>query len=114
MLGTSLIIILILMLIGAFPSWPHSRSRGYWPSSAVGMIVILVVIRVSPGRIQAGRRVPSNGHAPVSRPTRSSGGSKPSSVYSATDTVDFPAGPCTTTARTAPARSNFSRVPTVA
>lgn len=51
MLGTILIIILILMLIGAFPSWPHSRSWGYWPSGSVGLIVIIVVILVLLGRI---------------------------------------------------------------
>lgn len=51
MLGTILIIILILMLIGAFPSWPHSRSWGYWPSGGVGLIVVIVVILVLLGRI---------------------------------------------------------------
>ncbi|WP_175965363.1 DUF3309 family protein [Burkholderia sp. BCC0322] len=51
MLGTILIIILILILIGAFPAWPHSRSWGYWPSSTVGLIVIIVVILVLLDRI---------------------------------------------------------------
>ncbi|MBN3798882.1 MULTISPECIES: DUF3309 family protein [Burkholderia] len=51
MLGTILIIILILILVGAFPAWPHSRSWGYWPSSTVGMIVIIVVILVLLDRI---------------------------------------------------------------
>ncbi len=51
MLGTILIIILILLLIGAFPSWPHSRSWGYWPSGTVGLIVIIVVILVLMDRI---------------------------------------------------------------
>ena len=55
-----------------------------------------------------------NHHAPGSRPTCSSGGLNPSTVYSHTDTVPFPAAPCTTTARTAPARSNVRRVPRVA
>ncbi|CAB3750561.1 DUF3309 domain-containing protein [Burkholderia puraquae] len=51
MLGTILIIILILILIGAFPAWPHSRSWGYWPSSTVGLIVIIVVVLVLLDRI---------------------------------------------------------------
>ncbi|KAF1036489.1 DUF3309 domain-containing protein [Burkholderia sp. Ac-20384] len=51
MLGTILIVILILILVGAFPAWPHSRSWGYWPSSTVGMIVIIVVILVLLDRI---------------------------------------------------------------
>ncbi|MBN3830985.1 DUF3309 family protein [Burkholderia sp. Ac-20344] len=51
MLGTILIIILILILIGAFPAWPHSRSWGYWPSSTVGLVVVIVVILVLLGQI---------------------------------------------------------------
>ena len=51
MLGTILIIILILLLIGAFPAWPHSRSWGYWPSSTVGLVVVIVVILVLMGQI---------------------------------------------------------------
>jgi hypothetical protein len=51
MLGTILIVILILMLVGAIPAWPHSRGWGYWPSSTVGLIVIIVVILVLLGRI---------------------------------------------------------------
>ncbi|KUZ26786.1 hypothetical protein WS52_30670 [Burkholderia territorii] len=51
MLGTILIIVLILLLIGAFPAWPHSRSWGYWPSGSVGLIVVIVVILVLMGRI---------------------------------------------------------------
>ena len=50
MLGTILIIILILLLIGAFPAWPH-RSWGYWPSSTVGLVVVIVVILVLMGQI---------------------------------------------------------------
>lgn len=51
MLGTILIIVLILLLIGAFPAWPHSRSWGYWPSSSLGLIVVIVVILVLLGHI---------------------------------------------------------------
>jgi hypothetical protein len=41
---TILLIILILLLIGAFPSWPYSRSWGYYPSGGVGLIVLIVII----------------------------------------------------------------------
>ena len=45
-LGTILLIILVLMLIGAFPTWPHSASWGYFPSGALGTILIVVLILV--------------------------------------------------------------------
>jgi hypothetical protein len=51
MLGTILLIVLILLLIGAFPAWPHSRSWGYAPSGAVGLIVVIIVILVLLGHI---------------------------------------------------------------
>jgi Protein of unknown function (DUF3309) len=41
---TILVIILILMLIGAFPAWPYSRSWGYYPSGGLGLILIIVVV----------------------------------------------------------------------
>ena len=44
MLGTILIIILILLLIGAFPSWPHSSRWGYGPSGVLGTVLIIVLI----------------------------------------------------------------------
>jgi hypothetical protein len=43
-LGTILLIILILILIGALPTWPHSRSWGYYPSGTVGVIVVILII----------------------------------------------------------------------
>ena len=43
-LGTILLIILVLMLIGAIPSWPHSRSWGYGPSGALGLLAVVVVV----------------------------------------------------------------------
>jgi hypothetical protein len=49
--GTILLIILVLLLIGAFPSWPHSRSWGYYPSGGVGLILLIVVILLLSGRI---------------------------------------------------------------
>ncbi len=50
-LGTILLIILILMLIGAFPSWPHSRSWGYGPSGGLGLVVVIVIVLLLMGRI---------------------------------------------------------------
>jgi Protein of unknown function (DUF3309) len=50
-MGTILLIILILLLIGAIPAWPHSRSWGYGPSGGVGLIVVIVVVLVLMGRI---------------------------------------------------------------
>jgi hypothetical protein len=44
MLIDVLVIILILMLIGAFPSWPHSRNWGYYPSGGIGLVLIIVII----------------------------------------------------------------------
>jgi hypothetical protein len=48
---TILIILLVLMLIGAFPSWPYSRSWGYYPSGGLGLVVIILVILLLLGRI---------------------------------------------------------------
>jgi hypothetical protein len=49
--STILLIVLILLLIGAIPSWPHSRSWGYGPSGGLGLIVLIVVILVVMGRL---------------------------------------------------------------
>jgi Protein of unknown function (DUF3309) len=51
MLGTILLVVLILMLIGAFPTWPHSRSWGYYPSGGLGLLLIILVILLLLGRI---------------------------------------------------------------
>jgi hypothetical protein len=51
MLGTILIVILILALVGALPRWPHSRDWGYYPSGGLGLIVVIVVILLVLGRI---------------------------------------------------------------
>jgi hypothetical protein len=51
MLGTILIVILVLALLGALPRWSHSRSWGYAPSGAVGLILFVVVILVLLGRV---------------------------------------------------------------
>jgi hypothetical protein len=50
-LGTILLIVLILLLIGARPSWPHSRSWGYGPSGGLGLVVVIVLILVLMGQI---------------------------------------------------------------
>ena len=50
-MGTILIVILILMLLGAFPAWPHSRSWGYGPSGGLGLVVIILLILVLTGRL---------------------------------------------------------------
>lgn len=50
-LGTILLILLILMLIGAIPSWPHSRSWGYGPAGGLGLVVIILVVLLLMGRI---------------------------------------------------------------
>jgi len=44
MLGTILLIVLILMLLGAIPTWPHSRNWGYAPSGGLGLVVIILII----------------------------------------------------------------------
>lgn len=51
MLGTVLIVILILLLIGALPSWPHSTSWGYGPSGILGTVLIIVLILWLLGRV---------------------------------------------------------------
>ena len=50
-LGTILLIVLILMLIGAVPSWPHSRSWGYAPSGVLGLVVLVIVVLLLTGRL---------------------------------------------------------------
>jgi hypothetical protein len=50
-LGTILLVILIIVLIGAIPSWPYSRSWGYYPSGGVGLVVIILLILVLMGRL---------------------------------------------------------------
>jgi hypothetical protein len=50
-LGTILLIVLLLMLIGALPTWPHSRNWGYGPTGGLGLVVIVLVILVLMGHI---------------------------------------------------------------
>ncbi len=51
MLTTILIIVLILILLGAFPAWPYSRNWGYGPSGAIGLIVVILLILLLLGKI---------------------------------------------------------------
>jgi len=51
MLGTVLLVLLILMLLGVLPTWPHSKSWGYYPSGGLGLLVVIMVILLLAGRI---------------------------------------------------------------
>ncbi|AXF18202.1 DUF3309 family protein [Paraburkholderia caledonica] len=49
MLGTILLVVLILLLIGALPTWPHSRSWGYAPTGGLGIVLIIVIVLLVAG-----------------------------------------------------------------
>jgi hypothetical protein len=51
MLGTILIVVLILLLLGALPSWPYSRGWGYYPSGGLGLVLVILLILVLLGRV---------------------------------------------------------------
>jgi hypothetical protein len=48
---TILIVLLVLMLLGALPAWPHSRSWGYYPSGGLGLVVLILVVLLLTGRL---------------------------------------------------------------
>jgi hypothetical protein len=50
-LGTILLLLLILMLVGAFPLWPHAASWGYGPSGIVGVVLVIVIVLLLMGRL---------------------------------------------------------------
>jgi len=50
-LGTILMIVLVLLLIGAFPTWPHSRNWGYGPSGGLGLVAVILLVLLLLGRI---------------------------------------------------------------
>ncbi len=54
MLGTILLVILILMLLGAIPRWPHSRNWGYAPSGGLGTVLLILVILMLLGHVRIG------------------------------------------------------------
>ncbi len=49
--GTILLIIVILLLVGALPSWPHSKSWGYYPSSGLGLVLVILIILLLLGKL---------------------------------------------------------------
>lgn len=50
-LGTILLVIVVLLLLGAIPAWPHSRGWGYGPSGGLGLILIIVIVLIALGKI---------------------------------------------------------------
>jgi hypothetical protein len=50
-MGLILLIILIVLLLGAVPAWPYSRGWGYWPSSTLGLVVLIIVILLLTGNL---------------------------------------------------------------
>ena len=51
MIGTVLLIVLVLLLLGAIPTWPHSKSWGYAPMGGLGLVVVIVLVLVLMGRL---------------------------------------------------------------
>ena len=49
--GTILLVLLILMLVGAFPTWPHSKNWGYYPTGGLGTVVVILLILVRLGKL---------------------------------------------------------------
>jgi Protein of unknown function (DUF3309) len=54
MLGTILLVLLILLLLGAIPAWPHSRNWGYYPSGGLGLLLVILIILVLLGHVHVG------------------------------------------------------------
>ena len=50
-IGTILLVVLVLLLLGAIPTWPHSRSWGYFPSGTLGLILVILIILLLLGKI---------------------------------------------------------------
>ena len=50
-LGTILLIVLIVILVGALPNWPHSKNWGYYPSGGIGLVAVIIIILLLMGRI---------------------------------------------------------------
>jgi len=48
---TILLVVLVLMLLGAMPSWPHSRGWGYYPSGGLGLVLLVLVVLILSGRL---------------------------------------------------------------
>ena len=60
MLGTILLVILILALLGSIPAWPYSTGWGYYPSGGVGLILLIVIVLLVMGRISVCRSAQTN------------------------------------------------------
>lgn len=50
-LGTILLVVLVLMLVGAIPTWPHSKNWGYYPSGGLGLVLVVLLVLLLMGRI---------------------------------------------------------------
>lgn len=50
-IGTVLLIVLILILVGALPTWPHSRSWGYYPTGGLGLVILILLVLILMGRL---------------------------------------------------------------
>jgi len=50
-MGTLLIVILLLLILGAFPTWPHSRNWGYYPSGGLGLVLVILIVLLLLGYI---------------------------------------------------------------
>jgi hypothetical protein len=50
-MSTILLIVLVLLLVGALPTWPHSRSWGYYPSGGIGLVVVILLVLLLAGRL---------------------------------------------------------------
>ena len=50
-IGTILLIVLVLLLVGAIPTWPHSKGWGYYPSGGIGLVVVILLVLLLLGRI---------------------------------------------------------------
>jgi hypothetical protein len=50
-MSTIVLVLLVLLLLGALPTWPHSRSWGYYPSGGLGLVVVIVLVLLLAGRI---------------------------------------------------------------
>ncbi len=51
MLGIILIVVVVLMLVGSFPRWPHSRDWGYYPSGGMGLLLLVLILLLISGRL---------------------------------------------------------------
>ena len=51
MIGTILVVVVILLLLGLLPTWPHSRQWGYYPSSGVSLLLVIIIILIVSGRL---------------------------------------------------------------